>query len=76
MTKQQGLRPNLGPFGSDAPLVAVSEIISAGLLRTLAALGRPSEADRACTEGIDALRAVGLLEDAARLQGLCDRSLR
>ena len=35
MTKQQGLSPNLGPFGSDAPLVAVSEIISAGLLRTL-----------------------------------------
>ena len=35
MTKQQGLSRNLGPFGSDAPLVAVSGIISAGLLRTL-----------------------------------------
>ena len=35
MTKQQGLSRNLGPFGSDAPLVAVSDIISAGLLRIL-----------------------------------------
>ena len=35
MTKQRGMRPNLEPCGSDAPAVAVSEIISAGLLRTL-----------------------------------------
>jgi len=35
VTKQQGLSRNLGPFGSDAPAVAVSDIISAGLLGIL-----------------------------------------
>ena len=35
MTKQQEMRPNLELFGSDAPAVAVSDVISAGLLRTL-----------------------------------------
>jgi len=62
-------------FREAAAIEPASFPAHAGLLRTLEALGRHSEADKACTEGIDALELVGLPEEAARLRAFHDRAL-